>query len=298
MTENEQIQDLLDQINKTLGINFRIEDSSLDDTEIIRSLKHILQSSHSSTSKDAFLRSLLLGMLNTDEIIQGAHQHHLDRKGLLFPLLLTAAQSFSADMQSILGQYFSSGVDSLIYLDEYRVVVLHHVTHKLTADEMRAYAEDACNLLETESMISITISYSDIIDSLDALPKAFLDISSAAEIGKIFYPTERIFWSKDLGMGELIYHLPREVCENYIEEHFGGLQINMLDEQTRNTISVFLDSGLNIAECARRLYLHRNTLIYRLDKIQQLTGLDIRNFDDAMTCKVAILMSTYLLQTK
>ena len=69
-----------------------------------------------------------------------------------------------------------------------------------------------------------------------------------------------------------------------------------MDEETIHTIFVFLESGLNIAECARKLFLHRNTLIYRLDKIQKLTGLDIRKFDDAMTCKVAMMMSNYLLQ--
>ncbi len=296
MTSNQQIQDLLEQIKTQTGIAFSIDENDMDEESTVNVLRNMLHSQYTNTSKEGFWRSLLLGLLSSEEMIAGSHRFHIDRQTLLFPLLLESKQPFSSMEQTILTQYFSSGADVLIPIDDCHMAVLHQLKQPFSDEEMLDFCRDLQSFFETEAMISIYVAYDTQCDSLDALPSIFLNISTAMEIGSIFYPTQHIFWAEDLGMGKLIYHLPKEICEEYIKNHFKGIQVNTMDEETLHTIHVFLESGLNIAECARNLFLHRNTLIYRLDKIEKLTGLDIRKFDDAMTCKMAMMMSNYLLR--
>ena len=97
-----------------------------------------------------------------------------------------------------------------------------------------------------------------------------------------------------LGIGRLIYQLPSKLCELFLDEIFKKESINVLDEETIQTIYKFFENNLNVSETSRQLFVHRNTLVYRLDKIERLTGLDLRRFDDAVIFKVAILVNKYL----
>ncbi len=296
MNNEEQISELLEQLKLQTGISFAIEDNMLDSDETIAVLKNMLHSQHNGTTKEGFWRNLLLGLLSPAEILQGIHRFHIERQDLLFPFLIESRHPFSSMELSVFSQFFSSGADQMVAIDDCQLAVIRHVKQPLSVDSMRQMILDIHGALEAETMTPIHISYDQDCSSVDQLPGVFFNLSTAMEIGSIFYSTQHVFWAHDLGLGKLIYHLPREICEDYIKDHFQGLQINMIDEETLHTIHVFLESGLSIAECARKLYLHRNTLIYRLDKIQKLTGLDIRKFNDALTCKVAMMMSDYLLQ--
>ncbi len=294
MTNEKQIEELLDQIENQTGIRFSIADSRIDEDELLITLKNMLRASHSSTSKEGFLRGLLLGLLSEQEIADGMHRFHLEKNGYFFPVLMEANHPFSSMEQSIFAQFFSSGADTLIPIDEYRMALIRLLPQSLSQESLQQMLFDMQGTLEAEAMISIDFAYDCIATSFVQLPNIFLNISSTMEIGKIFSDTERIHWAKDLGLGKLIYQLPIDVCREYLQDNFHGLGISDMDEETLHTIHTFLDSGLSIAECARKLFLHRNTLIYRLDKIEQLTGLNIRNFDDAIICKIALLISTYL----
>ncbi len=294
MTNEKQIEELLDQIENQTGIRFSIADSRIDEDELLITLKNMLRASHSSTSKEGFLRGLLLGLLSEQEIADGMHRFHLEKNGYFFPVLMEANHPFSSMEQSIFAQFFSSGADTLIPIDECRIALIRLLPQSLSQESLRQMLFDMQGTLEAEAMISIDFAYDCIATSFVQLPNIFLNISSTMEIGKIFSDTERIHWAKDLGLGKLIYQLPIDVCREYLQDNFHGLGISDMDEETLHTIHTFLDSGLSIAECARKLFLHRNTLIYRLDKIEQLTGLNIRNFDDAIICKIALLISTYL----
>ncbi len=294
MTNEKQIEELLDQIENQTGIRFSIADSRIDEDELLITLKNMLRASHSSTSKEGFLRGLLLGLLSEQEIADGMHRFHLEKNGYFFPVLMEANHPFSSMEQSIFAQFFSSGADTLIPIDECRMALIRLLPQSLSQKSLQQMLFDMQGTLEAEAMISIDFAYDCIATSFVQLPNIFLNISSTMEIGKIFSDTERIHWAKDLGLGKLIYQLPIDVCREYLQDNFHGLGISDMDEETLHTIHTFLDSGLSIAECARKLFLHRNTLIYRLDKIEQLTGLNIRNFDDAIICKIALLISTYL----
>lgn len=296
MTTSEQIADLLDQLQNQTGIRFAITDNQADEEETILILKNMLRAQHDGTSRESFLRGLLLGLLTPQEIAEGIRRFHIDNDALIFPILIETRQPFSALEQSVVLQLFSSGADTVIMIDDCHIALLRRIPQPLDERAMHQMIRDIQNTLETEAMVSMNLAYDGTVTSMDQLPGVFLTISTTLEICHVFTPTQHICWAHDLGLGKLIYQLPTDICEEYLKDHFHGLHMEDIDEETLHTIHVFLESGLSIAECARHLYLHRNTLIYRLDKIEQLTGLDIRKFDDAMTCKVALMISSYLQQ--
>lgn len=298
MDTRERILDLLEQLKVQTGITFSIDENALTEEETIETLKNMLHAQHSGTSKESFWRNLLLGLLSPEEILRGTHRFHIEKNEILFPVLLESRRSFSSMQQSVIGQFFSSGADVIVPIDDSHTAVLHRTKQLLSHDVMKSFVCDMQAALESEAMTPINVAYDEMCTSIEQLPAVFLNISTAMEIGSIFDSTRHVFWAHDLGMGKLIYHLPAEVCEEYIKDHFRGIHTDAFDEETLHTIHAFLESGLSIAECARKLYLHRNTLIYRLDKIEKLTGLDIRTFDDAMTCKVAMMMSDYLVRKR
>ena len=116
----------------------------------------------------------------------------------------------------------------------------------------------------------------------------------ALNVGKIFYAHKEILAYNELGIGRLIHQLPYSLCEMFLKEVFRGNAIDFFDKETLSTVNAFFENDLNISETARKMYLHRNTLGYRLDKIQKNTGLDVRRFDDALTFKIALMVSDHM----
>lgn len=294
MTTTEQIEELLDQLQNQTGVRFAITDSQIEEEETLLLLKNMINSRYNSTSKEGFLRGLLLGLFSPEEIIDGIHRFHLEKNGLYFLVLMEAKQPLSAAEQSVFSQLFSSGRDTLIQTDECHITLIRQLSSIPKDDALRQMVLSMQDTLETEAMISLHFAYDQVVQSLDQFAGIFPRLTTALEIGTTFSSNERIHWTKDLGLGKLIYHLPKEICEEYLQDQFQGNGLPDLDEESLHTIHTFLDCGLSIAECARKLYLHRNTLIYRLDKIQQQTGLDIRRFEDAITCQIALLIATRL----
>ena len=120
----------------------------------------------------------------------------------------------------------------------------------------------------------------------------------AVEVGKIFYVEKKVVAYSSLGIGRLIYQLPISLCKLYIQEIFGDHIPEELDEETLNTVDKFFENNLNVSETSRQLFIHRNTLVYRIEKLQKATGLDVRVFDDALTLKIALMVVSYLKNEK
>ena len=116
----------------------------------------------------------------------------------------------------------------------------------------------------------------------------------ALDVGKIFYADKQIASYTKLGIGRLVYQLPLPLCQMFMKEVFGDHMPEAFDEETLITINKFFENSLNVSETARQLYVHRNTLVYRLEKIEKSTGLDIREFDDALTFKIAMMVVSYM----
>ena len=116
----------------------------------------------------------------------------------------------------------------------------------------------------------------------------------ALDVGKIFYASENIVAYSRLGIGRLIYQLPIPLCKMFIKEIFADVSPDDFDEETLETIAKFFENNLNVSETSRQLFIHRNTLVYRLDKLDRATGLDLRVFDDAITFQIALMVVKYM----
>ena len=150
------------------------------------------------------------------------------------------------------------------------------------------------DMLNTEAMSSVRISYGTIVNEIKQVSKSYKEAQMALDVGKIFYTEKNIIAYNTLGIGRLIYQLPIPLCKMFMQEIFGERMPDTFDEETLVTINKFFDNNLNVSETSRQLYIHRNTLVYRLEKLQKSTGLDIRVFDDALTFKIALMVVNYM----
>ncbi|MBR2132514.1 MAG: helix-turn-helix domain-containing protein [Oscillospiraceae bacterium] len=148
--------------------------------------------------------------------------------------------------------------------------------------------------LQAENESRIVVGIGTVASHLRELAKSYKEAQIAIEVGKVFDTEKCVINYENLGIGRLIYQLPTTLCEMFLMEVFKKNPIDALDQETLFTIHKFFENNLNVSETARKLFVHRNTLVYRLEKIKKLTGLDLREFDDAITFKVALMVKKYL----
>ena len=297
MEYSSKLKHVLQQLENETGISFEITDSTLDEVETIAKIRDFLSFYQTRDNRNLFLSRFLLGQLSSEETLRGMQRFHIEESTLRVLFLLESRQPYDPSTISVLSNLYSSGADVIIELDSTHIVVMRQLNKQHSAAWIKKNALHLVDTLETEVMVSFSVSYDGCCASFFDLPASYQNLHAAMRIGKIFYSSERIFDYRDLGLGKLLYHLPKDVCRTYLEDNFGGVDYGNLDDETLHIIHTFFDTGLSIAETARKLFMHRNTLVYRLDKIQKLTGLDIRQFEDAVTCKVGMMLGTLLEQT-
>lgn len=184
--------------------------------------------------------------------------------------------------------------DFIVAINETDLVVIKEVSPDETPKDIEEQASTLADTLGTEFYTRVSIGISSVVDNIKNLPRAYKEAQLALEIGKVFESEKNIINYENMGIGRLIYQLPTTLCEIFLSEVFKNGNLESLDRETLLTIRVFFENSLNVSETSRKLFVHRNTLVYRLDKIQKLTGLDLRNFEDAITFKVALLVKKYL----
>ena len=138
------------------------------------------------------------------------------------------------------------------------------------------------------------MAYGTIVEEIKEVSRSYKEAALALDVGKIFFREHRVIAYSVLGIGRLIYQLPIPLCKMFIKEIFKEKSPNDFDEETITTINKFFENNLNVSETSRQLYIHRNTLVYRLDKLQKSTGLDLRVFEDAITFKIALMVVEYM----
>ena len=158
-----------------------------------------------------------------------------------------------------------------------------------TYEDLDKTAEVVIDMLNTEAMSSAHIAYGTIVNDIREVSRSYKEANMALDVGKIFYSDKNVVAYNRLGIGRLIYQLPLPLCQMFIREIFDGKSPDDLDEETLSTINKFFDNSLNVSETSRQLYIHRNTLVYRLDKLQKTTGLDLRVFYDAIRLHLWLL---------
>ena len=200
----------------------------------------------------------------------------------------TVAQEFVKNMFSAQnGDYVTS-------IDERNIILIKGLKDTESYKELDEVAMQLVDMLGSEAMVSVRVSYGNIVKDLKEVSKSFKEAQMAMDVGKIFYSEKAVVPYNTLGIGRLIYQLPVNLCEIFMKEIFGEKIPDNMDEETLNTIEKFFENNLNVSETSRQLYVHRNTLVYRIEKLQKMTGLDIRIFDDALTLKIALMVVNYM----
>jgi carbohydrate diacid regulator len=180
-------------------------------------------------------------------------------------------------------------------VDEKNVIVLKELSAKEQNKDLERMAQEMLDILHEElGDKPLRIAYGTIVNDIKEVSKSYKEAKLALDVGKIFFDEKDIVAYNSLGIGRLIYQLPIPLCKMFIREIFEGRSPDDFDEETLTTINKFFENSLNVSETSRQLYIHRNTLVYRLDKLQKNTGLDLRVFEDAITFKLALMVVKYM----
>ncbi len=245
--------------------------------------------------KDNFIKNLLLDNLLLVDIYNRAKKLHIDTdvKRDIF-IIETRHEKDSNALDNVRTLLGSQSKDFVTAVDEKNIIVVKELDEGDGHDELEKIAENLYTQLEESGEEDILIAYGTVVDDIKEVSKSYKEAKLALDVGKIFFDDRHIIAYSQLGIGRLIYQLPLPLCKMFIKEIFGGKSPDDFDEETLTTINKFFENNLNVSETSRQLYIHRNTLVYRLDKLQKSTGLDLRVFEDAITFKIALMVVKYM----
>ena len=198
-------------------------------------------------------------------------------------------------MEIVRGIFPAKTKDFVTAVDEHSIILVKELRDKEATDEIDRIAKVIEETLNTETNSKVYISSGTVVGDLKDVSRAYKEAKMALEVGKIFETDKYIVNYEKLGIGRLIYQLPLPLCRMFIKEVLHGLTMDDFDDETLATVNKFFENNLNVSETSRQLYIHRNTLVYRLDKLQKMTGLDLRNFDDAIIFKITLMVSKYMM---
>ena len=242
--------------------------------------------------KDNFIKNLLLDNLLLVDIYNRAKKLHIDNDTRRVVYLLEPKTKEGNDMERLRSVFGGKSKDFVTAVDEKSVIVVKDVNGNDSLENLTKIAESMADVLG--GMNSVRIAFGTVVSELKEVSKSYKEARMALDVGKIFFEDQNIVAYSTLGIGRLIYQLPIPLCKMFIKEIFGDRSTEDFDEETLTTINKFFENSLNVSETSRQLYIHRNTLVYRLDKLQKSTGLDLRVFEDAITFKIALMVVKYM----
>lgn len=245
--------------------------------------------------RNSFVKNIIVDNILPGDVLFRTRELHLSIEARRVVYLVRISKTVENSAIDILQNIFPDRKkDFVIRIDDHDIVVIKELNDTTDKEEIIQTAQNIFDTLGSEDMISVTVGISTVVNSIQELGQAYRESRIALEVGKVFDTEKSIISYDNLGIGRLIYQLPTTLCELFLNEVFEKESINVLDSETIYTIQKFFENNLNVSETSRKLFVHRNTLVYRLDKIKKLTGLDLREFDDAIIFKVAMMVNKYL----
>ena len=243
----------------------------------------------------SFIKNILLdNILQSDIYIKSKELHFASETPRQIYLIRFNADAELPPFETIQDLFPDRTKDYVINVGESDVVLVKEVTEPTDIQGTERFAASIAETLNTEFYTKVSIGISTVVDNLKDLARAYKEARVAIEVGKIFDVEKNIVSYENLGIGRIIYQLPTTLCEIFLQEVFNKGALESLDHETLMTVQAFFENNLNVSETSRKLFVHRNTLVYRLEKIRKLTGLDLREFDHAITFKVALMVKKYL----
>ena len=206
----------------------------------------------------------------------------------------TRTEKDSTAAEFLRGMFSSQSGDFITAVDESSVILIKALSSAEGQEEIEQTAQTIVDMMSSEAMMNVRVAYGTVVQELKDVSKSYKEAMMALDVGKIFYVEKKVNSYGSLGIGRLIYQLPANLCRIFIDEIFGDNDPGEFDEEIVSTVNKFFDNNLNVSETSRQLFIHRNTLVYRVEKLQKTTGLDVRTFDDALTFKIAMMVYNYM----
>ncbi len=245
--------------------------------------------------RDNFIKNLLLDNLLLVDIYNRAKKLHIEAEARRVVYLIETHQDKDTGALEMVRSLFAGKPhDFITAVDEKNIIVVKELTATEGYDDLDRTGHVILDMLNTEVMAKVNVAYGTIVNEIKDVSRSYKEAKMALDVGRIFFSEENIVAYSRLGIGRLIYQLPMTLCKMYIKEVFRDGSQEELDEETLSTVNKFFEDNLNVSETSRNLYIHRNTLVYRLDKLQKLTDLDLRRFDDAVAFKIALMVLKYM----
>ena len=245
--------------------------------------------------KGSFIKNIILdNILPSDIYVKSRELHFTGEECRIVLIIKFLGRTDILPYEMISGMFPDKSHDYVISVGEQDVVLVKEVDPNTEIRTIEALASTISETLNTEFYTKVSIGISTVAEGLKDLARAYKEARIALEVGKVFDTEKNIVSYENLGIGRLIYQLPTTLCEIFLSEVFKKGSLESLDRETLMTVQSFFENNLNVSETSRKLFVHRNTLVYRLEKIRKLTGLDLREFDHAVTFKVALMVKKYL----
>ncbi len=245
--------------------------------------------------RNHFFQNLLMDNLLLVDVYNRAKKLHIEAAvPRVVYIVETKTEKDNTAIELLRGLFSVQSGDFVTAVDENSVILIKSVGAKDGNANLEQIAQTIVDMMSTEAMMNVRVAYGTIVQELKDVSKSYKEAMMALEVGKIFYVEKKVNSYGSLGIGRLIYQLPVNLCKIFIDEIFGDNDPGNFDEEIVSTVNKFFENNLNVSETSRQLFVHRNTLVYRVEKMQKSTGLDVRTFDDALTFKIAMMVYNYM----
>ena len=261
----------------------------------VNQFENVMSLYEKRVDRNRFFQQLLLDNLLLVDVHSQAKKMNVDvnARRVVF-VIEQKKKGDSLLLETMKGIYDVGTKDVVTSVDESHIILIKSLKKTETYDDVNNMAKTLVDTLGMEAMVQVRVAYGSIIDELKDVSQCYKEANMALDVGRIFYVHKEVLAYNELGIGRLIHQLPYSLCEMFLKEVFRGNALDQFDKETLATVNAFFENDLNISETARKMYLHRNTLGYRLDKIQKTTGLDVKKFEDALTFKIALMVSDHM----
>ena len=246
--------------------------------------------------RDNFIKNLLMDNLLLVDIYNRAKKLQVENNVRRVVYLIELDMDKDMTPLEVVRNIFpAKQKDFVTAVDEHNIVLVKELRDKDKSDDIERYAHTISDTLAADAMSRGQVAIGTVVTDLKHVSASYKEAKMALEVGKIFETDKNIVNYEKLGVGRLIYQLPLSMCRMFLNEVLHGSNVDSFDDETLATVNKFFENHLNVSETSRQLYIHRNTLVYRLDKLQKMTGLDLRNFEDALLFKITLMVSKYLM---
>lgn len=287
-----------DEIAYVLLVKSPTEEAYMVGKLAVCQVRHLVEAYREQFDRNNFMQNILLGNMLVVDMYNKARKFHIEQTERVVFVIEVEGKKDTSIMEMVKGMFGGSHRDFITEVDEQSIILIKDARDLKDDEALERIAKMMVDNLHSEAMVRVRVGYGNRVINLQDITKSYQEAKMAIEVGKIFYAEEETFSYSRLGIGRLIYQIPMSLCEMFIREIFGDEIPDVFSEENMVTIQKFFENNLNISETARQLFVHRNTLVYRLERLEKTIGLDIRKFEDAMTFKIAMMVLSHMSYQK